>query len=504
VTPPVDDIYDVIILGAGPAGLSAALFSARAGLSVMVMGSESGMLSETPYLENYPSWHANNGHDDTNKKDDMGGTGWLSATREQAVHYGTSFAPSGLITEDVQAPMNVNSSDGDNGWFTLTTQQQKAYKSWSVIIATGATSRKLNLPNEDKLWGKSIHSCAICDGPMYKNASTVIVVGGGDSAVDAAVLLSRYVHQVVLIHRRDSLSKASNQMAVDLLPTISNVRLLLPYQVMEWRTTRGSDGNHERLEAVRVVHANDPSREEIIRAEGAFVMIGATPNTDMLQGMLDLDNDGLITLQPDQGRGQQSTSLPGVFAAGEVCDAVYRQAVTAAAAGAMAAMDVQRWLTSVRGTSHTTNRRVNHHHLAPPPPPAAAAAASSKIVLKQEKMDCDLASIECIQSLITEYPVVIFSKHYCPYCQMAIEAIQLELSRPQDHSLFTTHVKILDLSSMEDGYQIQQTLAQFTGRRTVPNVFIHGNNIGGGDEIVALHREGKLELLLMEAGAMSL
>jgi thioredoxin reductase (NADPH) len=206
-------------------------------------------------------------------------------------------------------------------------------------VATGATGRRLGLPHEDTLWGKAVHSsCAICDGSSYAQ-KTVVVVGRGDAALDAAILLSRHAKRVILIHRRTAF-RASNQHNLQLADRLPNVHLQTPYILTTYETS-SKENNEEHLTGVTVQHVTTGTTEQIA-CDGVFVMIGSTPNTDFVKGALELDEEGLILLAKQHAA--TATLEQGIFAAGEVTDSTYKQAITAAAAGAQAAIDAERWL----------------------------------------------------------------------------------------------------------------------------------------------------------------
>jgi thioredoxin reductase (NADPH) len=483
--PDYNGVYDVVVLGSGPAGLSAALFAARSGLSVNVLGSASGMLSETFQLDNFPSFLGS-------KKHNQDGMEWLKTTKQQAEQFGATFAQSGLLASSIRQQQH--------GVFQLTTQLDDVL-AHSVIVATGAKLQQLGLPGEDSLWGHSLHTCAICDGSMYKNRN-VVVVGGGDAAVDAALLISRYASKVTLIHRRTEF-RAKNQVTLQLLKATPTIDVLTPYQVVEWETAPNSP---HQLIGVLVKENGQGSAPQRVACDGAFVLIGATPNTEWLKQSfkgLDTNADGLLVVgKSDSGDYATATSIPGIFAAGEVTDNIYKQAITAASAGARAGIDVERWLREAKGM---VQRR---------------AAASGKLEKEQVRAedyfearkplprtsskhaeDCDLTTAECIQSLTNKYPVVVFSKPSCPYCRKALEALSLEGVSPEKTP---NAIHVIDLASHEHGSQIQDTLLELTGRRTVPNVFIGGKSIGGGDETVQLQTSGGLAPLLQEAKALEM
>ena len=485
---PVDGIYDVAVLGAGPAGLTAAIFAARAGLSVVVLGSQTGLLSETPRLDNFPSFATR-----TSGKD------WLLATRDQAIQFGATFAMPGLLALSLQQePIDVNApaSDPSNSVFRLPTQLDP-YKAHSVIVATGATPRQLGLPKEDLLWGNTLHSCAICDGNLYKG-KTVMVVGGGDAAMDAAIMLARQAKHVVLVHRRAEF-RAKSKITIQLVQETSNIQILTPFVVSQWEVDQ-----EDNLIGARIKGTKDDGEQPVIPCDGAFILIGATPNTDWLvshenSAVVDLDEDGLIKIQKQDGR--TTSSLPGVFAAGEVTDNVYKQAITAAAAGAQAALDAERWLRQSRGVD-----AVNQHQKQPIVVIRKEEEEEEEEVSRDEvsddndqsKTNCDLTKQNCILEIVKTHLVVVFEKPWCPYCRKALEALGIAGLTEESSNLY-----IIDVTEHLDQMRaIQNTLKSLTGRRTVPNVFVAGNSIGGGDETALMHRQGKLKPLLESVGAI--
>jgi len=500
--PSGDIIYDIVILGAGPAGLTAAIFGTRAGLNVLVLGSQSGLLAETPRLENFPGYFEFNNNNDK----EMSGEKWLQKTRSQARSLGAHFGLPGLMASSLE-------KNPDKLLFAMTTQLE-TYHSKSVIVATGATSRRLNLSYEDDLWGNHIHNCAICDGHMYKDR-TVVVVGGGDASIDAALYLSRQAKQVFLIHRRTSFDKVKAQSSLNLALETPNIDIFTPYAVIEWKTS--SEKKTLRLTGVVIQNTdNNNEEQDFLACDGAFLMIGATPNTAWLLDTLDLHDDGLIRLNSDNETNNVGmktlTSVPGVFAAGEVIDTQYRQAITAAAAGAQAALDAERWLRQQQQQETTTGKKDDNLMMKPQTKKHRTVdrdiSTSRKTEHKTETQevgeenlseshgdddDCDLTNEECIQKIVENHPVVVFSKPWCPYCRKALEALALAgLSNPY----------AIDLSQHSNTLDIQRTLQKMTGRRTVPNVFVGAQSIGGGDETVKLQKTGELKTLLEQASAI--
>lgn len=483
--------FDLVVVGAGPAGLTASLFASRAGLNVLVIGSESGLLSEAMSLDNFPSWNSPTLGE--RSPSNAGGQFWLETTKRQAVETGVHFAVPGLIVSEI--------TQSEDSLFSLHISGN-VVKAMAVIIATGATGRRLDLPHETSFWGKSIHSCAICDGSSYKGKS-VVVVGGGDAAVDAAILLSRHARSVTVVHRRHTF-RASNQRNLQVMLNIPIVQVKTPFTVSQYLTTA-----ENTMFAGMEIRNAETSETEVVDCDGIFVMIGSSPNTEFLNGFVQLDPDGFIVLSTD---GTTSASVEGIFAAGEVTDNQYKQAITAAGAGAKAAIDAERWLrlrmetVDMNGAQRILpvtipmqlksdiikiNSAENVHS-----PEAVALALQS---LNERKptvtVDCtELRGEDCITALIHKHPVVVFSKSWCPYCKKALEALAVE---------GVTGAPFLFVVSLDrDNNGIQSTLANMTGRRTVPNVFVGGTSIGGGDETVSLQRSGELRTMLLAASAI--
>lgn len=497
----VDNIFDVVVAGAGPSGLTAALFASRAGLNVHVLGSPStGLLSQTKHLDNFPSF--------AGEKQNTG-PDWVEATLEQTKSWGASFGPPGLFASSLERQRIAHNDETNSGdvFFSLTTSENTEIRAWSVIVATGATPRKLGLSGEDSLWGNSLHSCAICDGHLYqgsdKKPSTVLVVGGGDAALDAALLLARYATKVIVVHRRTEFTRAHNLASLDAVRSTPNIEILTPYVVEEWIT--------EENDPSQLVKAKLSSKEtndkRTIDIDGAFVMIGASPNTKWTETAgIALDEEGLIQTTanlPTQSSMVTASSVPGLFAAGEVTDNTYKQAITAAAAGAQAAIDAERWLREQRGV---TGRSISRKRVDDIPAKSGNEQQIKSVTEHDNRQiydglhgpnDCELAAEDCIRSIVEAYPVVVFSKPWCPYCKKALESLALAgLSKESDNLL------VIDLSKHDDSQEIQATLKAMTGRRTVPNVFVGGKSIGGGDETRSFQQKGELRPMLVEAGAL--
>ena len=304
-----DDLRNVVIIGSGPAGLTAALYTARANLHPLVIEGlqPGGQLTITTMVENWP------GH-----RDGVMGPQLMADMRAQAEHFGTSFL-SGLVerVDLTQRP------------FTLTLDSGQVIRARTVIVATGASAKLLGLPSEMKLMGRGVSTCATCDGFFFKNRP-IAIVGGGDTALEEALYLAKLASHVTVIHRRDTL-RASKIM--------QDKALAHPKIAFRWNTVveeiladeRG-DVNSARLRNV------ETGEIDLLAVDGVFVAIGHTPNTMLFKGQLDMDDNGYLITTGTR------TNVEGVFAAGDVQDQVYRQAITSAGTGCMAAMDAERWL----------------------------------------------------------------------------------------------------------------------------------------------------------------
>ena len=300
----------VVIIGSGPAGLTAATYAARADLSpLMIEGFErGGQLMLTTDVENYPGF-----------PDGIMGPELMEQFRKQAERFGTQIVTSDVSRVDfTERPFQI--------WV-----DQDLYTADSVIISTGASARWLDIPGESRLRGFGVSACATCDGFFFRDRQ-LAVVGGGDSAMEEALFLTKFATKVTVIHRRDEF-RASKIM----------IRRVLDHDKIEiiWDTVVEEVIGENEVTALRLrnVATDEVSNLEV---DGMFVAIGHTPNTSTFDGVLDLDTDGYIVTDP----GTTRTSVPGVFAAGDVVDKVYRQAVTAAGMGCQAAIDAERWLHS--------------------------------------------------------------------------------------------------------------------------------------------------------------
>jgi thioredoxin reductase (NADPH) len=300
----------VIIMGSGPAGYTAAIYAARANLSpVMFTGIQpGGQLMLTTLVENYPGF-----------VDGIDGPPLMEAFRKQAERFGTEMIDDEVSSVDLgRRPFVVSSGD-----VTL--------EGHTLIVATGATSKLLGLPNESKLMGRGVSTCATCDGFFFRD-QRIMVVGGGDSALEEALYLSRLGRSVQLVHRRDTLraSKIMQERA------LKNPKIEMVWDTVVEDVLGAAEG---KVTGVRLRNVKTGAQSES-QVDGLFVAIGHEPNTTVVRGQLDLHPNGYVKVKP----GTTQTSVAGVFAAGDVQDFTYRQAVTAAASGCMAALEAERYL----------------------------------------------------------------------------------------------------------------------------------------------------------------
>jgi thioredoxin reductase (NADPH) len=310
----MNETRELIIIGGGPAGYTAALYAARANLNPLVIEGFAwgGQLMITSDVENYPGY-----------ADGVLGPQMMQDFRRQAERFGAEF-----ITDDVtkvdfsEHPLRVSVGDTD-------------YFAEAVIVATGASARQLGLETERSLQGKGVSYCAVCDAAFFRDKE-VVVVGGGDSAMEEAIFLTKFATKVSLVHRRNEFR--ASPIMVDRARGNEKVEFVTPYVVDE---VVAEDG---QTSAVKL-RSLDTDEIREIPAQGLFVAIGHDPNTKLFLDQLDHDEEGYLVTKP----GSTETNREGVFAAGDVVDHTYRQAVTAAGSGCMAALDVERWLAAREG-----------------------------------------------------------------------------------------------------------------------------------------------------------
>ena len=302
------------VLGSGPAGYTAAIYAARAGLQpILIQGiTPGGQLTTTTDVENYPGF-----------REVIQGPWLMEEMQAQAEHVGTK------VVWD-----HIASVDFSRRPFVLTGDSGTQYHADAVVIATGAQAKYLGLPSEEHMKGRGVSACATCDGFFYRGKK-VAVIGGGNTAVEEALYLTNHSHDVTLIHRRDSLR--AEKILQDRLFAHPNINILWDSEVAEF--VGGGDP-----EALIGLDIKSKRTGEVTRLEvdGAFVAIGHKPATELFVGQIDLDSDGYIKVAP----GTTKTNIEGVFACGDVMDKIYRQAVTAAGTGCMAALDAEKYLAA--------------------------------------------------------------------------------------------------------------------------------------------------------------
>ncbi|MGI6082374.1 MAG: thioredoxin-disulfide reductase [Limnochordia bacterium] len=302
-------MFRVIILGSGPAGLTAALYTARANLEPLVLEGHlpGGQLTLTTTIENFPGF-----------PDGVEAWSLMGAMKQQVIRYGAVCRPESAVRVDLKKRPFEIETDKDT------------YRSHALIVATGATARMLGLESEKALLGKGVSTCATCDGAFFRDKA-VVVVGGGDSALEEAMFLTRFASSVTLVHRRDQLR--ATRLLQDRALRNEKIRFV-------WNSVIKDilDPAQGRVSGV-VLEDVKTQKTRYLPCDGVFIAIGHTPNTELFADQLELKNGYIVTT------GQTQTSVPGVFAAGDVQDMIYRQAVTAAGSGCMAALDCEKWLT---------------------------------------------------------------------------------------------------------------------------------------------------------------
>jgi thioredoxin reductase (NADPH) len=308
-----NDVREVIVIGGACAGFTAALYAARANMRPLVIEGLNwgGQLMITSDVENYPGY-----------PEGILGPEMMQDFRRQAERFGAEFVTDDATKVDFsERPFRVWVGDDE-------------YRAETVIIATGANARQLGLESEKRLQGRGVSYCAVCDAAFFKD-SEIVVAGGGDSAMEEATFLAKFADKVSVVHRRDVFR--ASQIMVDRAESNDKVHFVLDSVVED---VLGDD----RVTGVTVRNLKTDERTDL-KADGFFVAIGHDPNTALFRGQIDMDDAGYIVTK---GKSTE-TNVPGVFAAGDVQDHVYRQAITAAGSGSMAALDAERWLAAERG-----------------------------------------------------------------------------------------------------------------------------------------------------------
>ena len=305
-------VENVVIVGSGPAGYTAALYSSRADLEPLVIEGFvwGGLLQNTTDVENYPGY-----------RDGVMGPEMMQEFRDQAERFGTRF-----ITEDATR-VELSSDGGLHRVFV----GERELLAKTVILGMGAEPKKLGVPGEEELSARGVSYCATCDAAFFRDRDT-IVVGGGDTAMEDATFLSKFARRVTVVHRRPDFRASA--IMLDRARETENIELLTPYVVERFEPVDG-----EALDRAVLKHAESGDEREL-EVGGAFVAIGHRPNSDIVKGQVELDEDGYVLVRD----GSTRTNVPGVFAAGDLVDHTYRQAVTAAGTGCMAALDAEWYL----------------------------------------------------------------------------------------------------------------------------------------------------------------
>jgi thioredoxin reductase (NADPH) len=309
----MSEIENVIVVGSGPAGYTAALYTARANLHPLVLEGFAwgGLLQQTTDVENYPGF-----------PDGVMGPEMMQKFRDQAERFGAR-----LLAEDVTRVELANEPGGVHSVWVGDTE----HRARTVVLAMGAEHKKLCVPGEEELGGRGISYCATCDAAFFRGSQTIIV-GGGDSAMEEAIFLSKFADKVTVVNRREEFR--ASKIMLERARAQDNIELLTPYTVREFVAGQNGALGHATL-----VNA-DTGEERVITITGAFIAIGHEPQSALVRGQLDLDENGYVLTQGTSTR----TSRPGVFAAGDVVDHTYRQAITAAGTGCQAALDAEWYL----------------------------------------------------------------------------------------------------------------------------------------------------------------
>ena len=314
----MNDVENVIVIGSGPAGYTAALYTARANLDPLVIEGFAwgGLLQQTTDVENYPGF-----------PEGIMGPEMMQKFRDQAERFGAR-----LLTEQAERVELASEPGGVHSVWVGDTE----HKARTVILAMGAEHKKLCVPGEVELGGRGVSYCATCDAAFFKDAPTIIV-GGGDSAMEEAIFLSKFANKVTIVHRRDDFR--ASKIMLDRARSQENVELLTPYTVKEFVAGENGALGHA------VLSQSETGEEREVSVTGAFIAVGHDPQSAIVDGQVDVDEDGYVLTQGKSTR----TNRPGVFAAGDLVDSTYRQAVTAAGSGCEAALDAEWYLRDTPG-----------------------------------------------------------------------------------------------------------------------------------------------------------
>jgi thioredoxin reductase (NADPH) len=309
----MSEVENVVIVGSGPAGYTAALYTARANLSPLVIEGFAwgGLLQQTTDVENYPGF-----------PEGVMGPEMMQKFRDQAERFGAR-----LVTEQADRVELANEPGGVHSVWVGDTE----YRARTVVLAMGAEHKKLGVPGESELAGRGVSYCATCDAAFFRGTPTIIV-GGGDSAMEEAIFLSKFSSKVTVVHRREEFR--ASKIMLERARAIENIELLTPYTVQEFHAGENGSLGHATLRNT----ATGESR--VLEVSGVFIAVGHEPQSGLIEGQVDLDENGYAITQGKSTR----TNRPGVFAAGDLVDHTYRQAITAAASGCEAALDAEWYL----------------------------------------------------------------------------------------------------------------------------------------------------------------
>lgn len=312
-------IHDVIVIGSGPAGYTAAVYTARANLSPVVFEGTSfgGALMTTTEVENFPGF-----------RNGIMGPELMDEMREQALRFGADLQMEDIESVELDGPVK-----------TLTTAGGEVFRARAVILAMGAAARYLGVPGEQELLGRGVSACATCDGFFFRDQD-IAVIGGGDSAMEEATFLTKFARNVTIVHRRDEFR--ASRIMLDRAEANEKIKIMTNTQVV-------SVEGEGTVSGLRVRDAVT-GEESVLPVTGVFVAIGHDPRSALVRGIVDLDDEGYVKVK---GR-TTATSVDGVFAAGDLVDHVYRQAITAAGMGCSAAIDAERWLTDSEHPAEST------------------------------------------------------------------------------------------------------------------------------------------------------
>jgi thioredoxin reductase (NADPH) len=314
-----ENVFDVVIIGGGPAGLTAGLYAARADMKTLCIEGSStvSQISVTDLVENYPGI------------EEIGGFDLVDRMRNQAGHFGVQFSSGDVVSVEKERIGDID------GWRVKTTGN--GFRSLAVIIATGANWRKLGVTGEEAFIGKGVSFCATCDGPFYRDRE-VVVVGGGDTAVQEALYLTRFAKKVTIVHRRDRLRATS---------VLRDQALKNEKIQFAWNAVVSEIRGDQSVNGVRLQNVMNPGDVREIPADGIFIFVGLVPNTKFLEGVVDLDPQGYIMAD-----SHMQTSAKGIFASGDCIRKLLRQVITACGDGATAAVAAQHYVEDLKGIAY--------------------------------------------------------------------------------------------------------------------------------------------------------